>query len=825
MSTRLDKAIFIGLIVAIIFTALAHGAVEAWAVAIFELMMVALVLMWGAKVLIDKQLAVRVPKTALPLAALLIFVFVQSLAFTASDGRRLSLSTDVEATRVVALVLLFLLVAFVIAANFFTSYNRVRAVAAILTAYGLAMAIFALAQHFTWNGRFYWLRQAGAGVTSPFGPFVNHNHFAGYMEMLAPLPFAMVITRAAKRDARLFHLFAATMMVVAAVASLSRGGMISLAAELVFLALMSIRKDEPRRSVARSLQSVALVGLIVAAISAGVYWTGPERVLNRVTRTNLVSEDPKAETFFASRGWIWRDTLAMISANPITGVGFGAYETAYPLYSKADVVNSAGASYSVDRAHNDYLQTLADCGIIGGAIIAWFIVSLFRAVARGAKSRDPLLRAFALGGGAGLFGLLTHSLFDFNLQLPSNALLFLLLAAIVSHIGTVTTESARRPVEKVNELAFVTGVSEAMTKATSSRIHRLVSASIVAAMVLFAGSFFKTDAQERRQQKLYQPTAQSSNSDTVMPNIIVSPGEDYRIGPSDVIEIIVEDAPELSRAFRVGSDGHITLPFVGRIPVQQKTTDELSKLLADRLRGDYLQDPQVSVAVLQINSHTYFVQGAVRRPGLYQVEGQPSLLKLLTIAGGLSENYGATAFVIREIKAEISNVKSEISNITSDAQPQTTGANVDAKAKYELLKVNINGLLRGNFDQDIGIGPGDIIHIPPTDIFFVAGEVNAPGSFPLKEGTTLRQAISLAQGTTFQAAATRAIIFREEMSSGKRQEIAVDVPAVMNGKKSDVPILANDIIIIPNSRLKSVGGTLLRAFGVSAARIPVRYGY
>ena len=128
----------------------------------------------------------------------------------------------------------------------------------------------------------------------------------------------------------------------------------------------------------------------------------------------------------------------------------------------------------------------------------------------------------------------------------------------------------------------------------------------------------------------------------------------------------------------------------------------------------------------------------------------------------------------------------------------------------------------GNFDQDIGIGPGDIIHIPPTDIFFVAGEVNAPGSFPLKEGTTLRQAISLAQGTTFQAAATRAIIFREEMSSGKRQEIPVDVPAVMNGKKSDVPILANDIIIVPNSRSKTIGGALLRAFGISTiSRVPV----
>jgi polysaccharide export outer membrane protein len=383
-----------------------------------------------------------------------------------------------------------------------------------------------------------------------------------------------------------------------------------------------------------------------------------------------------------------------------------------------------------------------------------------------------------------------------------------------------------------------------MIKAINSRISTLVSVSIITVMALAAAVSLKADAQERRQQRQYQPAAQSSSGDQVLSNIIVSPGEDYRIGPSDVIEIRVEDAPELSRIFRVGSDGSIAMPFLGRVAAQQKTTDELSNLIADRLRGDYLQDPQVSISVLQINSRTYFIQGAVRRPGLYQVEGQPSLLKLITIAGGLSENYGSTAFIIREINKTVAgqvssaddgrgqtadNAQSKESN--APARPalipvtQASTPDVASAAKYELLKVNINGLLRGNFDQNIDIGPGDIIHIPPTDVFFVAGEVNAPGSFPLKEGTTLRQAISLAQGTTFQAAASRAIIFREELASGKRQEIAVDVPAVMNGKKGDVPILSNDIIIIPNSRLKAVGGTLLKAFGVNAARIPMRYGY
>lgn len=379
-----------------------------------------------------------------------------------------------------------------------------------------------------------------------------------------------------------------------------------------------------------------------------------------------------------------------------------------------------------------------------------------------------------------------------------------------------------------------------MNKLSNSVISKIVSASIAAAILIAAAGSSSVGAQDQRQQKLYQPTTATQTSDPAGPKIIVSPGEDYRIGPSDVIEITVMDAPELTRSFRVSSDGSITMPFLGRIAAHKKTPDELSNLIADRLRGDYLQDPQVSIAVLQINSRTYFIQGSVRRPGLYQVEGQPSLLKLITIAGGLSENYGSTAFVIRETKqegeSEVANPKSEASTPkpeqtnessqnSSEASAQVTESSPEAKPKYELVKVNINGLLRGNFDQNIEIGPGDIIHIPPTDVFFVAGEVNAPGSFPLKDGTTLRQAISLAQGTTFQASGGRAIIFREEQSSGKRQEIPVDVTAVMSGKKSDVPILANDIIIIPNSRLKTVGSTLLKAFGVNSARIPVRYGY
>lgn len=365
----------------------------------------------------------------------------------------------------------------------------------------------------------------------------------------------------------------------------------------------------------------------------------------------------------------------------------------------------------------------------------------------------------------------------------------------------------------------------------------------VCAFALLADALAHPLQQQRQQPRQYQLPAQPS-SDPVGPSVVTSPKEDYRIGPSDVIGIQIEDAPELSQTFRVAADGSIEMPFLGHVSVQQKTAQEVTRMITGALRGEYLQDPVVTVAVLQINSRTYFIQGAVRRPGLYQIEGQPSLLKLVTVAGGLSENYGSTAFIIREINSESGEPRmgakeaNEASNgpaQTRTLASQSTSTDVnnpvaesdgnEQKAKYQLLRVNINGLLRGNFDQNLPIEPGDIIHIPPTDVFFVAGEVNAPGALALKEGTTLRQAISLAQGTSFNAAADRGIIFREDPSTGKRSEIKVDIAGVMNGKKQDIPIVANDIIIVPNSRLKSVGSTLLRAFGVNSARVPLRYGY
>jgi polysaccharide export outer membrane protein len=299
--------------------------------------------------------------------------------------------------------------------------------------------------------------------------------------------------------------------------------------------------------------------------------------------------------------------------------------------------------------------------------------------------------------------------------------------------------------------------------------------------------------------------------------------EDYRIGVSDVLEITIADAEELSCKPRVASNGTFLMPYVGRVSAVNKTPEELRQFIVERLQGKYLKNPIVSVVVTQYNSRSFFIQGSVKSPGVYQIEGRAHLFKLITMAGGLEPTHGSNAFIIREVKSEITEVKSESNtgSAADSAEVRTVGtagppeSSQQEEPQYEFFTVNINGMYKGISVPHVMIEPGDLVNIPPLDVFFVAGEVNSPGQYPLKEGTTLRQAISLAQGMTFEAASGSATIFREDPKTGKQEEMKVDVKAVMNGKRPDIPIVANDIVMIPNSRLKSVGGTILNAFGLS----------
>jgi protein involved in polysaccharide export with SLBB domain len=178
------------------------------------------------------------------------------------------------------------------------------------------------------------------------------------------------------------------------------------------------------------------------------------------------------------------------------------------------------------------------------------------------------------------------------------------------------------------------------------------------------------------------------------------------------------------------------------------------------------------------NQNTYFIQGAVNKPGVYRIESTPSLITVLALAGGLADRHGAVAFIIRR---------------------QSAKETADQEAAFEVVQVRIDELLKGNFAGAAHLEPGDMVNIPPVDVFFVAGEVKYAGSFSFTEGVTLLQAIARSGGLTSGAKPSRALIFRQDPNSGKRQEITVDLDAVTSGKQKDIPLLPNDIIILPSS--------------------------
>jgi O-antigen ligase len=453
LGRTLDLVITVGVMVAMFFTALAFGTVEPWSLAVFSLIVVALLVLWVIKGVVDQRMTINAPPAAMPLAALLLVGFLQSVAFIDKTGKSLSISLDVEATRMTMEVLTALFIALLIAASFLTGSEKLTWLRNFLIFFGLGLAVFGLAQYFTWNGKYYWVVEPSIPPSSPFGPFVNHNHFAGYMEMIVPIPAALILMRVVRGELSIVYGFATVIMAVAAIASLSRGGMISLAAGLIFVvafgikpAAEGVRLGDGGKSLLKLPLAVSRAGalaVIVLTIGVGVSWVGADPVIRRVEKSELIvdapSKDPGKETFFQSRGWIWRDTAAMIRDNWVTGVGLGAYQTAYPIYSKRD------GTLLVSQAHNDYLQILADCGIFGAIIALWFIYLVWRDTARALRHRDPKMAATALGCAGGMFALFVHSLFDFNLQLPSNALLFLVLTSVVSQVAASATEGRVSP--------------------------------------------------------------------------------------------------------------------------------------------------------------------------------------------------------------------------------------------------------------------------------------------------------------------------------------------------------------------------------------------
>lgn len=445
--TLASRFVFLIVCLAIILSALAYGTVHYWALAIFFIGAVSILVLW----LIDgwSLESFRISRNVLQLPLLGMFLLgaFQLLPLrhpedvgTHSIPLVSSLSFDPYSTRFILIQVAALLIYLAAVLVFTDTPKRLRLLVRTIIVFGFFLAIFGLTQSFTSPTKVYWIRDMPQ--SQAFGPFINRHHFAGYMELALALPLGLVFTGSIEREKKFIYLFAAGLMAVALVMTNSRGGLISFFAELLFLvATIGLRRrhkhkkrelaeDKPRLKSAAMKAGLALA--LVVALFGGVVLLGGEEALTRMVGS-VNTDDPTT-----GRAHFWSVTVDIIKNHPWVGTGLGAFGVVYTGY------DSRNGLYRLEQAHNDYLQVLSDGGIVGALLGLFFLVGLFRMGFARRESRDDFRRGVATGALAGCFAVLVHSFFDFTLHTPANALLFLVLAALATMNGRVEDVQSRR---------------------------------------------------------------------------------------------------------------------------------------------------------------------------------------------------------------------------------------------------------------------------------------------------------------------------------------------------------------------------------------------
>lgn len=248
---------------------------------------------------------------------------------------------------------------------------------------------------------------------------------------------------------------------------------------------------------------------------------------------------------------------------------------------------------------------------------------------------------------------------------------------------------------------------------------------------------------------------------------------DYRIGRQDLLEIRVFDVEELDQTVRVGDDGSITMPLLGRLVVNGLTRTELEAKIAALLEERYVRDPQVSVFVKEYESKKVAVTGSVKKPGSYEMLGRKTLLEMISLAGGLDREIGREIVIFRQGEGvPTRRIPIDLERLVYDADPAL----------------------------NVAIEPGDIIYVPTVEKvrIFVSGAVKNPNLYevPRNQPVTVLKAITLAGGTTERAAQKKVQVIRTD-DGGERTILQVNLVAIKRGKVEDPILEPDDLVLVP----------------------------
>ncbi len=421
--TRLNKIAFFLICSLVVFTTLAYGTVHPRIIIVFYVVVACLALLWTADCIASKTFRFSRHLLQVPLVLFGLYALIQVIPFGSyADASGIesiprTISADPFTTKVTALHILVLCVFFAAALVFIESASRLRRLATVLTIFGFAYAFYAILQSVLSPEVIYGIYKPQA---MPFGSFVNRNDFAAVIVMLMSVPLGLLFTGAVARDKRLLYFIAIALMATSLLLCNSRGGLVAIFTEIIFLLIITTRAKGKKNFVLKAALSLLLIGGGIG----GAIFVGGETSLSRITETAKEIDAPPETT---TRFHMWGVTMKVIVDNMPFGAGLGAFPQ---VYSQFDTL---GGYQRVEQAHNDYLQVLADAGFVGLILGGVFLFAFFRQGFEGSRIDNTFRKGIAVGAFAGCFGVLVHSAFDFVLHITAVAVMFItLLAMLVS---------------------------------------------------------------------------------------------------------------------------------------------------------------------------------------------------------------------------------------------------------------------------------------------------------------------------------------------------------------------------------------------------------
>lgn len=417
--TLFSKVLFFLLLAVPVWTTLLYGTVHQPIIALFYLMMVAVAVLWALDAFSSGYFRFNRTLLIIPIAATIAygliqvvpFGFVQDPAGVGSVPRTISVAP--YWTLVVALHLVALLIYFAATTAYIDSAARLRKLVILVTAFGFLYAFFSILQAVLSPNKIYGIYESRYAV--PFGSFVNRHDFAAFIEMTISLPLGLLFAGAVEKDKRLIYITATGLMGIALVLSGSRGGLVSIVSAVCFLIILSTGSKGKKDIAIKAVLGVVMIGIF----SVGAVLIGGETSLTRIAET------ARSNNLSTNRVQIWTVSLDVIRANFPLGAGLGAFGVAYTPFDPSNGIER------VEQAHNDYLEVLADAGLVGAVIGAGLLFLLFRTGLRSIKTENLYRRGVALGALTACFSILVHSMFDFVLHITAIAVMFLTMMALV----------------------------------------------------------------------------------------------------------------------------------------------------------------------------------------------------------------------------------------------------------------------------------------------------------------------------------------------------------------------------------------------------------